>query len=52
LWEVYLDKHYPQDSHQLHESAERLEHITTPEMRSMLGDAKEDPHGMQVPDDE
>ncbi len=52
LWEVYLDKHYPQDSHQLHKSAERLEHITTPEMRSMLGDAKEDPHGMQVPDDE
>ncbi len=52
LWEVYLDTHFPQDSHQLHESAERLEHITTPEMRSMLGDAREDPHGSNVPEDE
>jgi manganese/zinc/iron transport system permease protein len=52
LWEVYLDTHFPQDSHQLHESAERLEHITTPEMQSMLGDAREDPHGSHVPNDE
>lgn len=52
LWEVYLDSHFPQDSHQLHESAERLEHITTPEMQSMLGDAREDPHGSHVPEDE
>jgi manganese/zinc/iron transport system permease protein len=51
LWEVYLDAHYPQDSNQLHQTAERLEHVTTPEMQSMLGDAKEDPHGSRVPDD-
>jgi manganese/zinc/iron transport system permease protein len=51
LWEVYLDKHFPQDSNQLHQSAERLEHITTPEMQSSLSDAKEDPHGSVVPDD-
>jgi manganese/zinc/iron transport system permease protein len=52
LWEVYLDKHYPQDVHQLHPSAARLEHITTPSMRTSLGDAKEDPHGSRVPNDE
>jgi Mn-dependent DtxR family transcriptional regulator len=52
LWEVYLDKHFPQDVHQLHKSAERLEHITTPEMQVKLGNAKEDPHGSQVPADE
>lgn len=52
LWEVYLDKHFPQDSHQLHQSAERLEHVTTPSMHSSLGDAKEDPHGSKVPGDE
>ena len=52
LWEVYLDKHFPQDGHQLHQSAERLEHITTTEMRVKLGNAKEDPHGSQVPGDE
>ena len=51
LWEVCLDAHYPQDSNQLHQTAERLEHVTTPEMQSMLGDAKEDPHGSRVPDD-
>lgn len=51
LWEVYLDAHYPQNSNQLHQTAERLEHVTTPEMQSMLGDAKEDPHGSRVPDD-
>ena len=52
LWEIYLDKHFPQDSHQLHQSAERLEHVTTPSMHSSLGDAKEDPHGSRVPGDE
>jgi len=52
LWEVYLDKHFPQDTHQLHQSAERLEHITTPSMQSSLVDAKKDPHGSRVPGDE
>ncbi len=52
LWEVYLDTHFPQDSHQLHQSAERLEHVTTPEMQSSLGNADEDPHGSKVPNDE
>ncbi|MDG1137398.1 MAG: metal ABC transporter permease [Phycisphaerales bacterium] len=51
LWEVYLDEHYPQDVHQVHQAAERLEHVTTPEMQSKLGDAKKDPHGRRVPDD-
>jgi manganese/zinc/iron transport system permease protein len=52
LWEVYLDKNFPQDSHQLHQSASRLEHVTTEEMQSHLGDADTDPHGMPVPSDE
>ena len=52
LWEVYLDKHFPQDAHQFHESASRLEHITTSSMQSSLGDADEDPHGSTVPSDE
>ena len=49
LWEVYLDKHYPQDKYQLHHSASRLEHVTTESMQSALGDAKTDPHGSNVP---
>ncbi len=52
LWEVYLDKHFPQDTHQLHHAAERLEHITTSQMREKLGNAEVDPHGSSVPDDE
>tara|TARA_B100000959_G_C14810693_1_gene553670 strand:- start:220 stop:951 length:732 start_codon:yes stop_codon:yes gene_type:complete len=52
LWEVYLDKHFPQDSHQFHPAAERLEHVTTSLMQSSLGDAKEDPHGSPIPGDE
>ncbi len=50
LWEVYLDKHYPQDTHQLHRSAEVLEHVTTKSMQSGLGSADIDPHGSPVPD--
>jgi Mn-dependent DtxR family transcriptional regulator len=49
LWETYLDKHFPQDHHQLHQSAERLEHVTTPEMQSKLGNPRKDPHGSIVP---
>ena len=49
LWEVYLDKHYPQDTHQLHQAAEVLEHVTTKEMQSGLGRADVDPHGSPVP---
>ncbi len=49
LWEVYLDKHFPQDKHQLHHAASRLEHVTTEAMQSALGDAKTDPHGSDVP---
>lgn len=49
LWESYLDKQFPQDAHQLHQSAERLEHITTAQMQSQLGDAEIDPHGSKVP---
>jgi len=52
LWEVYLEKHYPQDTHQLHHAASRLEHVTTETMRSDLGNADVDPHGSTVPDDE
>ena len=50
LWEVYLDKHFPQDKYQLHHSASRLEHVTTELMQSALGDAKTDPHGSNVPE--
>jgi manganese/zinc/iron transport system permease protein len=52
LWEVYLDKHFPQDQHQLHHSASRLEHVTTESMQSALGDARTDPHGSIVPENE
>ena len=52
LWEFYLDKHYPQDTHQLHQAASRLEHITTDEMQADLGDADTDPHGSPVPSDD
>ena len=49
LWEVYLDKHFPQDTHQLHHSASRLEHVTTEAMQEKLGTATHDPHGSEVP---
>lgn len=49
LWEVYLDKHFPQDTHQLHHSASRLEHVTTETMQEELGSATHDPHGSEVP---
>lgn len=49
LWESYLDVHFPQDTHQLHQAAQRLEHVTTSEMELQLGDAKIDPHGSKVP---
>jgi len=52
LWEVYLEKHYPQDTHQLHHSASRLEHVTTETMKQELGNADVDPHGSPVPGDE
>jgi manganese/zinc/iron transport system permease protein len=53
LWEIYLDRHYPQDAHQLHPAAERLEHVTSGTLRRALdeeaGDIKRDPHGREVP---
>lgn len=49
LWESYLDTHFPQDIHQLHQAAERLEHVTTAQMQSRLGDVEKDPHGSKVP---
>ncbi len=49
LWEVYLDKHFPQDTHQLHHAASRLEHVTTDAMQEELGTATHDPHGSEVP---
>ena len=49
LWEVYLDKHFPQDTHQLHHAASRLEHVTTDAMQEQLGTATHDPHGSEVP---
>ena len=52
LWEVYLEKHYPQDTYQLHHAASRLEHVTTGAMKQELGGANIDPHGSPVPDDE
>ena len=49
LWEVYLDKHYPQDKNQIHHAASRLEHVTTEQMQDDLGGASIDPHGRRVP---
>ena len=56
LWETYLAGHASIPSSHLHLAAERLEHVTDPEMakdlRTEVGDASADPHGRPIPIDE
>jgi manganese/zinc/iron transport system permease protein len=53
LWESYLYKHFDLSLDHLHGSAERLEHITDPELGQRLAEAVEspttDPQGRQIP---
>lgn len=53
LWELYLSRHAQIPSHQVHESAEMIEHILTPEMERelelQLGYPERDPHESIIP---
>lgn len=53
LWELYLSRHAMMPSHQVHESAEMIEHILTPEMEKelelQLGYPERDPHESIIP---
>jgi DtxR family transcriptional regulator, Mn-dependent transcriptional regulator len=54
LWEIYLVKFLGFSWDQVHEEAERLEHVTSDEMEqrldSALGFPTTDPHGDPIPD--
>ncbi|MDA0839657.1 MAG: metal ABC transporter permease [Planctomycetota bacterium] len=53
LWESYLHKHFELSLNRLHRSAERLEHITDPELGQRLAEAVDlpttDPQGRLIP---
>lgn len=53
LWELYLLKYAKIPAHQVHESAEMIEHILTPEMEKelelQLGYPDKDPHESIIP---
>ncbi len=53
LWESYLHKHLAIRDDHVHPMAERLEHVTDPEMRRRLAERVEDPstdpHGRAIP---
>jgi len=53
LWERYLERHFHIPSDHLHGSAERLEHVTSDQMRQSLRDEtgapSHDPHGKPIP---
>jgi len=53
LWETYLNKEVGLSPDQIHEEAERLEHLLTPEMLERvdeeLGYPESDPHGSRIP---
>lgn len=52
LWEIYLTKHLNIAPDHVHEDAESIEHIITPELEKelekMLGFPKTDPHGKNI----
>jgi Mn-dependent DtxR family transcriptional regulator len=54
LWEAYLAERLRIPLSHVHAPAERLEHVTTPEMAARLaavtGDPATDPHGTRVPE--
>jgi len=53
LWEVYLEQHTAVGPDHVHGTAERLEHVTSAEMRArlarVLGSPAADPHGKDIP---
>ncbi len=53
LWEIFLVKHLGYGWDEVHEEAERLEHVTSDEMEQrlddLLGNPSTDPHGEPVP---
>lgn len=53
LWESYLDQRLPTPPRALHDAADRLEHITSPELQRRLtratDDPATDPHGTPIP---
>jgi Mn-dependent DtxR family transcriptional regulator len=55
LWESYLHRYLQLPADHVHETAERLEHVTTPAMREKLAATTDqpltDPHGKSVPDE-
>jgi len=53
LWESFLHQHLPLAADHLHDTAERLEHVTDPAMQERLAEATDrpthDPHGKAIP---
>ena len=53
LWEAYIYKHFNIPADHVHNTAERLEHITTKDMQERLfkasDEASDDPHGKPIP---
>ena len=53
LWELYMEKFMEIPSDHVHESAESIEHIMTPELEAellqILGKPKSDPHQQTIP---
>ncbi len=53
LWEAWLHKHLGVDPTRLHQSAERLEHITGPDLQARLAagadEPTHDPHRREIP---
>lgn len=56
LWELYLSEHLGFLDHQIHKSAEEMEHIISPEIEKkltrLLLDPKKDPHDQPIPQKE
>jgi len=55
LWESYMAKHFQLPESHLHETAARVEHYLSPEIRSQLANELEtpdaDPHGRDIPEE-
>ncbi|NKB23108.1 MAG: iron chelate uptake ABC transporter family permease subunit [Kiritimatiellae bacterium] len=53
LWESYIEKHFVIPIDHLHAPAERLEHVTDPDMQKLLlektTNPQKDPHGKNIP---
>ena len=53
LWEIYLSKYFNLDADHLHDDAEGIEHIITPEIEkhliTLLDRPEKDPHQSEIP---